>query len=359
MLRATDEAKANPEELEHLKSDIRRSIHLINEDEDYRPPAVTQDSTKQLDINSSYGILALLVGTLMYGMVGVLTRLSMMEQDPPPFNTNAVLLCTDIAKFAVTISVLLHLHGFSGTVKLTQAIPFKEWFLFSIPAIIYSITNNLEFYILRYMDPGTLSVLVQSKIITTAVCWWLAFKNTIDKQQWVALSLLCLGSMLVAWPSSENHGKTMYIIWPYGPLLVLLQVCLSPLAGIYTEFVYKTFGKGRSMHIDNLSMYLWGMIANGLQFYLLDENASLNLLKGFNVYTYLVVIVVTALGLCIGFVMKYFNNIIKLLMSGAAIVVSGVLTFFVFSLSWTLSYCVGAVVVITAVLLFKSQRKFI
>ena len=34
-----------------------------------------------------------------------------------------------------------------------------------------------------------------------------------------------------------------------------------------TEYVYKQPGRKRSIHLENLSMYLWGTVANILQFY--------------------------------------------------------------------------------------------
>merc|ERR1719167_339827 len=103
-----------------------------------------------------------------------------------------------MCKLLVTITLLLYSDGCSKALRSIRAVPIKEWFLFSAPAVLYSITNNLSIMQLKYMDPGTNSVLVQSKIITTALLWWFWFKNSIDKQQWVSLGLLMAGSMFVA-----------------------------------------------------------------------------------------------------------------------------------------------------------------
>merc|ERR1719410_365499 len=107
-------------------------------------------------------------GTMMYGSVGTLNRLSRMNQ--APYNSNAALLVAEIGKFIASVALLLWQEGYAQAKRSVQSVPIKEWFLFAIPAIIYSITNNLDFFILRYMDPGSMSVLQQTKIITTAVC---------------------------------------------------------------------------------------------------------------------------------------------------------------------------------------------
>eukprot|EP01084_Bolivina_argentea_P104395 186932_1 len=290
----------------------------------------------------------------MYGLLGTLVRLSMLGEEAVAYNSNAALVVSECGKFMVTFTLLFYSQGIQQAIRSLKIVPFKEWFLFSIPALIYSVTNNLEFYILRYMDPGSLLVLQQTKIITTALIWWYAFTKSIDKQQWVSLVFLCFGSMLVAWPDdTKDMEREMYVKWPMGPVLIAVQVCLSAVAGVYTEFVYKKFGSERSLHVDNLSMYFWGSLANMAQYYYADDE-GVGLLYGFNIWTYLLCANYLVLGLSIAYVMKYFTNIIKLFMSGFAIIVSGVLTFVMFGLSWTLTYCLGLVIVVAAVFLYKS-----
>merc|ERR1712129_599819 len=312
----------------------------------------------KLETNSMQGLAMIGVGTLMYGSVGTLNRLSRLNR--APYNSNAALLIAEIGKLIASIALLVYQEGYDKAKRSVQAVPFKEWFLFMVPAIIYSVTNNLDFYILSWMDPGSMSVLQQSKIITTALLWKLMFARHIDKQQWIALTLLCCGSCLVAIPDSDNANASnqMFVKWPMGPMLIVLQVTLSAVAGIYTEHIYKSFGKNRSMHVDNLSMYFWGSMANFLQYYVVDGSTDGGIMHNFNGITWMFILNVMALGLSVAFVMKYFDNILKLLMSGLAIVVSGILSFFVFNLRWTFTYCSGLIVVIAAVILYKSPIKF-
>ena len=318
------------------------------------------DSDSKLATTSFYGLLMITIGTLMYSSVGTLNRLSRLNR--LPYNSNAALVIAEMGKFVASIALLLWQEGYDQAKISVQSVPFKEWFLFAIPAVIYSITNNLDFFILSYMDPGSMSVLQQTKIITTALLWWYMFQQSIDKQQWIALALLCSGSCLVAIPDSKSStSNAMFVTWPMGPLLILCQVSLSAIAGIFTEMVYKSYGKNRSMHVDNLSMYFWGTISNFLQYYVIDgsSNGLFGLTHNFNAITWLFILNVMTLGLSIAFVMKFFDNIVKLLMSGMAIVGSGILSYFVFNLRWTFTYCSGLIVVICAVILYKSPKKFI
>lgn len=94
-------------------------------------------------------------------------------------------------------------------------------------------------------------------------------------------------------------------------------------------------------------MYIWGITSNAIQFYWVGDHAlGTPLLSGFNGWTWVMVAVSVSLGLTIGYVMKYFDNIIKLMMNGASIIVSGILSYLVFGYSWTFAYCVGGMILI-------------
>eukprot|EP01084_Bolivina_argentea_P267201 453522_1 len=145
---------------------------------DSNPPNVTNTTKKtKYGAKSAYGIIMIIIGTIMYGVLGTIVRLSMEGEDKVPYNSNAALVIAEFGKFIVTFILLFYLQGVSGGITSIRSVPLKEWFLFSIPAILYSITNNLQFYILQYMDPGSLGVLQQTKIIATALLWWYWFKH--------------------------------------------------------------------------------------------------------------------------------------------------------------------------------------
>mmetsp|Transcript_32633 Transcript_32633/g.52928 ORF Transcript_32633/g.52928 Transcript_32633/m.52928 type:complete len:374 (+) Transcript_32633:53-1174(+) len=347
--------------------------HIVSDGNDVESPKKPRNDESKLGADTFAGVAMVIVGTIMYGIFGILSRLSMLGKRSTPYQSAAAMVVAECGKFVVSLVLLLFSEGIQQMIQSIKAVPKQQWLLFSIPAAIYSITNNLDFYILQYMDPASMQVLVQSKIVTTALLWWWWFKKSIDKQQWVAISILCVSSMLVAWPedkdSSDGHdtsaaaaAHTMYVEWPIGPILVAIQVCLSAMAGVYTEWVYKRFGQTRSIHIDNLSMYFWGTLSNAVQFFYMNRDkdpSTHHLLYGFNYWTWLLIVVYVVQGLCISQIMKYFSNIVKLFMTGASIAVSGCLTWLIFGLNFTSFYVLGLCLVIVALLLYKSPTKWI
>eukprot|EP01084_Bolivina_argentea_P267202 453524_1 len=314
----------------------------------------------KLCTNNKYilGIIPIIIGIILYTSGGILTRLSMLNENHLPYNTNAVMIIVEFGKFVVSFISLVTSEGIYKGIKLLRSVSLNERLIFCIPAIIYSITNNLTFYELQYMDPATSSVLSQTKIIGTAFLWWYVFQKHLNKQKIISLLLLTCGSILVALPN--NNVNQMYILWPAGPSLKVVNVVLKCISCILTEWIYKKYGKNRSMHVDNLSMYFWGVLANLFQYYCTkkDVGGKLSitlkyLINEFNIYTYLLIVVNVAQGLCISFILKYFNNIVKLMMFAASIVLIGVLTYIIFDLNWTVTYSTGLFVVIVALLLYR------
>ncbi|KAF4681476.1 ER degradation-enhancing alpha-mannosidase-like protein 3 [Perkinsus olseni] len=125
-----------------------------------------------------------------------------------------------------------------------------------VPAALYCIYNVLTYHGLRRFDPGTYFVLLQSRIVITAILYQLlgSAKKT-SLLQWVGLIFIMLGSMLRESPAlyallfggpSGGHSVVDY-------MTVFLQAFLSSAAGIFSEKLLRN--RGVNPHIQNVFMY--------------------------------------------------------------------------------------------------------
>ncbi|KAF4662650.1 ER degradation-enhancing alpha-mannosidase-like protein 3 [Perkinsus olseni] len=125
-----------------------------------------------------------------------------------------------------------------------------------IPAALYCIYNVLTYHGLKRFAPGTYFVLLQSRIVMTALLYQLlgSAKKT-SLLQWVGLIFIMLGSMLQEGPalyallfggSSGGHSVVDY-------MTVFLQAFLSSAAGIFSEKLLRN--RGVNPHIQNVFMY--------------------------------------------------------------------------------------------------------
>lgn len=226
--------------------------------------------------------------------------------------------------------------------------------------MLYAWGNNLDMLNNQYMDPATEQVLVQLKVLTTGVIWRLVFREPLAYRKWAALMLLCVGGAGAGWPStpSGDGAKTMYIK-PFGALLVCLHSTCSACAGVYNEWLYKRApGKNDSIHLANVRLYIIGCFFNFAMHAATSPSGPRpdGVLRGYNWYVWGLVAVYALMGLLLAQVMKFFNVIVKLFISGASMYVSAVLTWLLFGYTPTTVFVGSLGVVTVAILLFNAEK---
>lgn len=141
---------------------------------------------------------------LAYGSYSVLVHLC--EKDGViTFSSTAMNFILEVVKLIFSFSALIY----SSQMKLNifpnihqLIICFRQSLPYSIPGILYFITNNLAVHIQLYMDPASYQILANFKILTTAILYRLIIKQKLTRQQWFALLLLFFGGL------SYSLGKT-------------------------------------------------------------------------------------------------------------------------------------------------------
>merc|ERR1711971_980148 len=242
---------------------------------------------------------------------------------------------------------------------------FYSFFAFAVPSGLYSLNNNLDMLNNQHMDPATEQVLVQCKILTTGLVWWLVFREALGLRKWFSLVLLFAGAVLAAWPSEAFLSGSRHMhISSFGIFLVTVYVWVSASAGIYNEWLYKSVAKDESLHACNIRLYTIGIILNLLGHVLGNSSGGETLLhegpaglfRGYNVYVWGLVATYTLMGLLLSHVMRWFDNIVKLFISGCSMYVSAVFSWVIFGYAPTLNFVMALVLVSFAILLYNLER---
>ena len=118
----------------------------------------------------------------------------------------------------------------------------SEWRIFvrvMVPAGIYNAQQMLEFVALSRLDAPVFSVIVQTKLLTTALFSWIVLGKRLRGVQLIALVLLMVGVILAQMRDGQkshlNHDAETTI----GVLATLVIATLSGFAAVYTERVLK------------------------------------------------------------------------------------------------------------------------
>lgn len=86
--------------------------------------------------------------------------------------------------------------------------------------------------------------------------------------------------------------------------------------------------------------------------YLIKEGTSSNLLKGFDAFVWYLVILQAAGGLIVAVVVKYADNILKGFATSVAILISCVVSMYLFDFVLTVQFSIGTMLVMASIFLY-------
>ncbi|CAB4007108.1 probable UDP-sugar transporter SLC35A4, partial [Paramuricea clavata] len=116
----------------------------------------------------------LLFGAFLYGSHVVLLNICKVN-GKIPFNSAAVVFFTELTK--LLLAVLMLLPEFRKDSKPILMVPTpKQFMMFSVPAILYTVNNNLVVHIQAYVDPASFQVLSNLKIVITVILYRIILK---------------------------------------------------------------------------------------------------------------------------------------------------------------------------------------
>mmetsp|Transcript_29393 Transcript_29393/g.94110 ORF Transcript_29393/g.94110 Transcript_29393/m.94110 type:complete len:331 (-) Transcript_29393:155-1147(-) len=262
-----------------------------------------------------------------------------------PYNVASVPLLAELTKLILSCFLLykqykLDPHGTQITAT------WQSMRLYPIPSIIYLFHNNVQFYTMAYVDAATYQILGNLKIVTTGFLFRVALKRYLSRIQWLALLLLMMGATT---SQISGCGSSMLAAPVQGYMLGVLSACLSAVAGVYTEFLMKK--NNDNLYWQNVQLYGFGAFFNALRLTVDDVQAGFangswltNLLDGYTIVTWSIVINFAFSGLFVSWIMKYADTIVKVYATSSAMLLTALLSVWFFNLAPTLQLFLGIMI---------------
>ncbi|XP_052088672.1 UDP-galactose translocator-like [Mytilus californianus] len=226
----------------------------------------------------------------------------------------------------------------------------------SIPAIIYVFQNNLFYVAVSNLDAATCQVTYQLKIFTTAVCSVIMLKTKISRLQWISLCILFVGVSVVLLPSTEStKGETLDVDKNrvVGIICVVISCCLSGFSGVYFEKILK--GTKGSIWLRNVQLGMFGIAIGFITMGIRDgiKVIEKGFFHGYYSAVWFVIFLQSFGGLCTAVVVKYANNILKGFSTSGAIVLSCIISVYLFDFKLTIEFTFGALLVVLSVFMYS------
>ncbi|RWS20976.1 UDP-galactose transporter-like protein, partial [Leptotrombidium deliense] len=289
---------------------------------------------------------------------GLLVTATKTKDNRYTYSTIAAVFFTECTKLCIAISI--YLKDEKWTKLMSEVLASKRvLILYFVPAFLYCVYNNLAFVNLQSYDPTTYYLLLQFRVVVTAVIYQILFNRKLSKWQWISLILLTFGCIVknIGQMNSADVDKKSLV--SFGLLLILFQVFCSCFAGVYNEYLLKD----NEVHImiQNIFMYIASMICNffaflSFNFSQLNDALSYNALQQLFQPIIIAVIVNNALcGIVTSLFLKDLNSILKTFASALEIVFTAVFCWILFKIPIDL-YTVIAIAIVTYATFLYSQN---
>lgn len=255
------------------------------------------------------------------------------------------------------------MRTFSKKLRVEVAGKPREIAKLMVPALLYTIQNNMLYEALENLDAATYSVCYQTKILTTAIFSVILLRKKLSATKWGALLLLTSGvalaqmSRLSAEGSGEAHETTAGQSPILGFMYVMGAACTSGFAGVYFEMLLK--GSKTSLWVRNIQMGIPSIVLSFVSVLAKDWNPVMQngFFYGYNGVVVAVILLQAVGGLVVAVVVKYADNIRKSFATAVSIILSCTLSALLFDFKPTLSFLLGSVMVVGSVFLYTKQDR--
>jgi len=284
---------------------------------------------------------------------------------PDKYLSSTAVVCSECLKFFT--SVLFHVIQRVREIKPPERYNYKmlldelfgkesDCLKVMVPAVLYLIQNNLQYFSASKLDAATYQVSYQMKIITTAIFSVIILKRSLFKHQWISVFMLAFGIALVQFPtgdSTTNSSDNAMIDKIIGVISVLIACILSGVAGVYFEKILK---KSKvTLWARNVQLSLFSIIPGYFIGVLLMDGETVKekgFFGGYTRWTVLTIIFHAFGGILVAIVVKYADNILKGFATSISIILSCTISYFVFDFNITLIFMTGCVLVMYATYLY-------
>lgn len=309
-------------------------------------------------ISTSTVVLILLVAqTTAIVLLMQYSRSEQHLQGVEPYRTTVAVFLAEAFKLPLCIAMCKFSQGLSPRDLLRGDLLMQpDTLRCSVPALAYTVQNNLLFIALSRLAAPVFQVTYNGKTIFTALFSWFFLQRQISASQWIAVVMLFLAAVLMA--GHKQTGPSELIgsdanQTAVGLSAVLVAAVLSGGSAIYLEAMLKKPVAG-GLWLRNIQLGLFALPLAAITMRMSDGPFidKHGLLHGFGAVEWAVVFVNGAGGLLIAAVMKYADSIAKCFANALAIISGTILSVPIFGFTLSMTFVCGALLAIIASVLY-------
>ena len=274
-----------------------------------------------------------------------------------PYAAITTVIVAELVKLLISVAVIHQSNAYDVSKTAQRVVHDIRLSLpMAVPGAIYLVQNLLTYVGLGALEGSTYAILVQLKLLTTAVFAVVMLGKKLWSYQWRALLLLFVGVVLVQLKPADSESAVaaeaggwmgMSAEAVQGTAAVLGVAVLSGLAGVYFEWMLKG-STAFNMWDRNVQLSFYGLLFSPLPILFSASEREFfsthSFYYGWSTVTILVVLLASAGGLLVSMAVAYTDNIMKNFATSAAILLTGLVSWAVFddlqpSVVWVCGMC--------------------
>jgi len=267
------------------------------------------------------------------------------------FDTPSAVFVTELLKLLIATGLWLRQKPALEYTGL-EALSARSALPFAVPAVLFIAQNNIVFLAMQRLDPPVFQLWACSKLIPVGILARIVLGQRRTGVQWAALCVLALGMATTTLkvgagePLASRHASAQQL---HGILLLLFNGCLSASSGIANEWLIKFADPRAPLMFKNMQLYVFGVLVAAFAF----KPSSV---PAFGLIGWLIVVLNALAGLCVSFVLKYADNLIKGFSTSAAVLLAALASTAYFSFQPSRAFNLGALVVCVAFYLYFGEH---
>ena len=284
----------------------------------------TPEKEKNIRGKAAFALTALVVQNSALALLMRLSRVTTKSSSKMYIVSTAVVLSEFIK---VVVSLLGCYYEDAGKDvkkvwgKISDSSKSRDLLKISVPAALYVLQNNLQYVAMSNLPAEVYQVLIQGKIITTALFSVLLLNKRYSFIQWTSVLMLSLGVALVQFSLKTSIVSARNVNFAIGITSVLVSTLTSGFASVFLEKMLKSKG---GFWVRNIQLSFVSFLIASIGSLIKDSGSIIE--RGFFAdYNPLVlsVILTQALGgMLVAFVVRYTNSIVKGFAASGSIILS-------------------------------------
>ncbi|XP_038214868.1 UDP-galactose transporter senju [Zerene cesonia] len=295
---------------------------------------------------------------ILFVFQGVFITASKTENGVYDYNTTLVVFLSELLK--LVISATLYTLKRENKPHLFKAIArdYNLLLLYFIPSLLYCFYNNLAFINLSHYDPTSYYILLQFRVVLTAILFQFLFQKRLAFVQWISLGILTVGCMIKNFDAASVKSKGDTDLWSQIFSIYFLSINFqnfcSCLAGTYNEYLLKTKGSNVDIFLQNVFMYMDSLICNFFILMCKGEVSTIfqDLQSLGDIFVILITVNSAIVGIVTSFFLKNLNSILKTYASALELIITAVVCYILFKIVITAYTIISICLVVISVAMY-------